>query len=88
VTPSVIGENTGPDNPYELPLDQYSEAVRRVSRKTKAGLCDMRKVFLRHLAKHNPNHAAQGVLTVDRVHLTPKGNQLASEALVEALLKN
>lgn len=37
-------------------------------------VCDLHKAFSDYLKINNPTNAEKGILTADRVHLTPKGN--------------
>src|SRR5439155_760150 len=43
---------------------------------TGAQLCDLRKAFVEHLEKHNPDDNEKGILTGDRGHLNEAGNRL------------
>ncbi|MDG2221936.1 MAG: SGNH/GDSL hydrolase family protein [Rubripirellula sp.] len=84
-TPTVIGEKADGSNPQDEMLDQYSEISRKVAKETDSQLLDLRKAFLAHLKQHNSKNAAQGILTIDSVHLNDDGNHLLSELVLDAL---
>ena len=93
-TPTVIGENIGN---FELgnkfkdvetmekmnaDLDEFSNVVRRLSSEFRTELIDLRKVFMNHITKNNPNNDAKGILTTDGVHLNDQGNQLIYDQMM------
>jgi lysophospholipase L1-like esterase len=82
-TPSVIGEKG--TNSLDAKLDEYADVSRKVAKETKSELCDLRKAFVDHLKKNNPDDKANGILTTDRVHLNEAGNRLVAETMLKAL---
>ena len=80
-TPAVIGEKTDFSNPQDGDLNQYSTIIRNIATKNSLPLIDLRKAFLDHNLKNNPDNKDRGILTTDRVHLNPKGNQLVAELM-------
>lgn len=84
-TPSVIGEKKDGKNQLDAQLDEYSEISRRVAQKTKIELCDLRNAFVGYLKLHNPDNDDKGILTVDKAHLSDKGNRLVARELLKAL---
>ncbi|MEO2024071.1 MAG: SGNH/GDSL hydrolase family protein, partial [Pirellulaceae bacterium] len=86
-TPSTIGEKTDGSNSLDTMLEQYSTISRQVARDTNSTLCDLRKAFLDHLKKHNPDNKARGILTGDGVHLNAAGNQFVAAQAAEALAR-
>jgi lysophospholipase L1-like esterase len=84
-TPTVIGEKKNGKNQLDAQLDEYSGISRRVAQKTKIELCDLRNAFVSYLKMHNPHNAEKGILTVDKAHLSDKGNRLVAEELLKAL---
>ncbi len=86
-TPTVIGEKKDGANELDTQLDEYSEISRRVAQKTKVELCDLRNAFVGYLKIHNRHNAEKGILTVDKAHLSDKGNRLVAEELLKALEK-
>jgi lysophospholipase L1-like esterase len=86
-TPTVIGEKKTGTNTLDAKLDQYAEISRKVAKETGVQLCDLRKAFLKHLAKHNADDKEKGVLTTDRVHLNEAGNKLVAETILATIDK-
>jgi lysophospholipase L1-like esterase len=85
-TPTVIGEKKAGANALDAKLDQYADISRGVAKELGLELCDLRKAFVDHLADHNPDDKASGVLTTDQVHLNPAGNRLVAETMLKMLV--
>lgn len=73
-TPSVIGERNDNSNQQDGDLNQYSKIIRDMAKDLYLPVCDLHKAFSDYLKINNPTNAEKGILTADRVHLTPKGN--------------
>jgi len=86
-TPSTIGEKTDGSNPLDSMLEEYSAISRKVAADTGSTLCDLRKAFLSHLKKHNPDNKQRGILTGDGVHLNGAGNKFLADRASEAIAK-
>lgn len=86
-TPAVIGERTDNSNQQDGDLNFYSNIIRRLALKYRCSLCDLRKAFLEHNQRNNPDNKASGILTSDRVHLNEAGNQLVCDLLLENLFR-
>ncbi len=84
-TPSVIGEKTGGANTLDAKLDQYSDITRKLAKELKLPLCDLRQAFLDYLKTNNKDNAEKGILTSDRVHLNPNGNEFVAETILKTL---
>lgn len=84
-TPSTIGEKTDGSNPLDTMLEEYSTISRKVAEDTGVTLCDLRKAFLDHLKKHNPDNKGRGILTGDGVHLNAEGNKFVAAQAAEAI---
>jgi lysophospholipase L1-like esterase len=84
-TPSVIGEKKDGGNNLDAKLDEYSDISRKVAKEMKLTLCDLRKAFVDHLKKNNPENKASGILTSDRVHLNEAGNRFVAEVMLKSL---
>jgi len=80
-TPAAIGEKTDFSNPQDGDMNEYSNIIRRIAKKNDLVLVDLRKAFLDHNLKNNPDNKDRGILTTDRVHLNAKGNQLVAEEM-------
>jgi lysophospholipase L1-like esterase len=81
-TPAVIGEKTDFSNQQDGDMNQYSQIIRNIAAKQNLPLCDLRKAFLAYNLKNNPENKESGIMTVDRVHLNDKGNQLVADLLL------
>jgi lysophospholipase L1-like esterase len=84
-TPSMIGEKTDGANPLDSMLDEYAAISRSVAKETKASLIDLRRLFLEHLRRANPDNKDSGILTQDGVHLNADGNRMVARWILDAL---
>jgi isoamyl acetate esterase len=84
-TPSVIGEKVGGANKLDAKLDEFATISRRVAREEKVPLCDLRKAFVDHLKKNNPDNKDRNILTRDGVHLNEAGNRFVADLMLKAL---
>jgi lysophospholipase L1-like esterase len=85
-TPGVIGEKTDFTNQQDGDLNAYSQIVRNLAQKFHCGLVDLREVFHNYELQNNPGNAEKGILTLDKVHLNEKGDQLVADKMLEVLL--
>lgn len=86
-TPAVIGEKNDFSNELDGDLNKYSVIIRSIAQKNNCTLIDLRKEFLDYLKDHNPENKDKGILTTDGVHLTPAGNELVAQKMVNAIVK-
>jgi lysophospholipase L1-like esterase len=84
-TPAVIGERTDFSNEQDGDLNLYSNWIRNFASKNDIPLVDLRKSFLAYNLENNKANADRGILTVDRVHLNIKGNQLVAAGIWKAI---
>lgn len=80
-TPAVIGERTDHSNQQDGDLNSYSNWLRAYSNKNNLPLVDLRQGFIQYNLKNNPENKESGILTTDRVHLTPAGNKFVAEEM-------
>lgn len=80
-TPAVIGERTDHSNPQDGDLNFYSQWIRNFAAKKSIPLVDLRSLFIQYNLANNPENKESGILTRDRVHLTPAGNNLVSKEM-------
>ena len=85
-TPAVIGEKTDFTNQQDGDLNAYSQSIRNLAQKFHCGLVDFREAFHNYELKNNPGNVERGILTLDKVHLSDAGNQLAADKILEVLL--
>lgn len=86
-TPSTIGEKPDGSNKLDTMLEEYSTISRKVAADTGVTLCDLRKAFIDHLKKNNPDNKERGILTGDGVHLNAAGNQFVAAQAAESIAK-
>jgi lysophospholipase L1-like esterase len=87
VTPAVIGEKNDFTNQQDGDLNAYSQIIRNLAQKWHCGLVDLREIFHNYELKNNPGNKVSGILTADRVHLNPAGNQLVADEMLGVLLQ-
>lgn len=85
-TPAVIGERTDFTNQQDGDLNAYSQIIRNLAQKFHCGLVDLREMFHNYELQNNPGNVEKGILTLDKVHLNEKGNQLVADKMLEQLL--
>jgi isoamyl acetate esterase len=86
-TPACIGEKTDFSNQQDGDINQYSQIIRNVAAKNNCEVCDLRKEFLAYNLQNNSENKEKGILTTDRVHLNPAGNQLVADLLLKMIVK-
>lgn len=84
-TPAVIGERTDWTNEFDGDLNLYSKWIRDFAWTKQLPLVDLRKAFLEYNLKNNRDNKVSGILTTDKVHLNPQGNQLVAAAIWKVL---
>jgi lysophospholipase L1-like esterase len=85
-TPACIGEKTDFTNQQDGDLNKYAQLIRGLAKNYRCELVDLRETFLAYNLKNNPENKESGVLTVDRVHLNPKGNELVASKMLDVLV--
>lgn len=80
-TPAVIGERTDHSNEQDGDLNLYSNWIRGFAAANHLPLVDLRSEFISYNLKNNPENKDRGILTVDRVHLNPTGQQFVADAM-------
>lgn len=81
-TPSVIGEKFDGSNEVDEDLDLFAKAIRNLAEKNNLPLCDLRKAFIDYEIKNNVENKEKNILTLDKVHLNEKGNQLVAQTMM------
>jgi lysophospholipase L1-like esterase len=80
-TPAVIGEKTDNSNQQDGDLNFYSNWLRAFTAKNNIPLVDLRAGVINYNLKNNPQNKESGILTTDRVHLTPAGNLFVAQEM-------
>ena len=86
-TPAVIGEKADGKNELDGDLNKFSQIIRQLAAKYGLPLCDLRRIFMEHLAQNNKDNKEKGILTTDGVHLNDAGNQLVAEQMLKIIMK-
>ena len=84
-TPAVIGEKTDNSNQQDGDLNFYSNWLRSFTTKNNIPLVDLRASFISYNLKNNLQNKESGILTTDRVHLTPAGNLFVAQQMWEVI---
>jgi lysophospholipase L1-like esterase len=84
-TPAVVGERNDMSNPLDGDLNRYSALIRGLASRFQVPLVDLRRIFLDHLVRNNPDNREKDVLTYDRVHMNAAGNQLIAASIWEVI---
>lgn len=80
-TPAAIGERTDMTNDFDGDLNKYCAIIRGIATKNNLPLVDLRKALLNYNLGNNPDNKEAGILTTDKVHLNPRGNQLVADEM-------
>ena len=84
-TPAVVGEKTDASNPLDGDLNRYSNIIRDIAKKNNLPLIDLRQKFYDYEKMNNPENKEKDILTYDRVHMNPKGNQFLADQMWKGL---
>jgi lysophospholipase L1-like esterase len=85
-TPSVIGEKANGSNQHDADLDAYANITRKVAKEQGIVLCDLRAAFRAYLKAYNATlELDRGILTVDSVHLSDRGNRLVANCAATSI---
>lgn len=84
-TPAAIGERTDHTNQQDGDLNMYCKWIRSFAASKQLQLVDLRAGLLNYNLQHNPENKEKGILTSDRVHLSPVGQQFVADAMWEEI---
>jgi lysophospholipase L1-like esterase len=80
-TPAAIGERTDNSNQQDGDINMYCNWIRTYAKTNQLQLVDLRKEFIDYNLKNNPENKEKGILTADRVHLNPIGQQFVADLM-------
>jgi acyl-CoA thioesterase I len=80
LTATPIYEDT--DNPENIELEKYNNALRQLAKEKKVVLCDLNKIFMSWYQKKAND---ENLLTTDGVHMNPRGNRMMTLFILRAL---
>ncbi|MCI0462958.1 MAG: GDSL-type esterase/lipase family protein [Gemmataceae bacterium] len=78
-----VGEKHDGTNKDDPKLEEFAEVQRQVARAMKVPLNDLRKAFVAHWKKHNPENRPSGILTYDGNHFNDSGHQFVAEQMLK-----
>lgn len=81
----VIGKRIDLNNNQDHKLEKYSCIIRKLATKYELPLADIRQAFLDYNLVFNTKDFEQDILTIDKVYLNNKGNQIAAEEIWKVL---
>ena len=84
-TLTVIGERINLNNDQDYDLKKYSNIISDLATKYELPLVDFRQAFLSYNLIYNTQDLEQDILTIDKVHLSNRGNQLVAEEIWSVL---
>jgi lysophospholipase L1-like esterase len=86
-TPAAIGERTDHSNQQDGDLNLYCNWIRKYATDNGLQLVDLRAGLLEYNLKNNLKNEERGMLTSDRVHLNPAGQQFVADAMWNEIKK-
>ncbi|MEI6086667.1 MAG: GDSL-type esterase/lipase family protein [Bacteroidota bacterium] len=86
-TPAAIGERTDNSNQQDGDLNLYCNWIRKYALDNALQLVDLRAGLMEYNLKNNHENKERGILTSDRVHLNPTGQQFVAEAMWNEIKK-
>jgi lysophospholipase L1-like esterase len=82
-TLTSVGEKHDGSNPDDPKLDEFAEVERDVAHAKQVPINDLRKAFVAHWKKHNPDNKSHGILTYDGNHFNDAGHQFVAEQMLK-----
>jgi lysophospholipase L1-like esterase len=82
-TLTSVGEKHDGTNKDDPKLEEFAEVERQVAKAKKVPLNDLRKAFVAHWKKHNPENRPNGILTYDGNHFNDAGHQFVAEQMLK-----
>jgi len=77
-----VGEKHDGTNKDDPNLDEFAEVEREVAKAKKVPLNDLRRAFVAHWKKYNPENKPSGILTYDGNHFNQKGMELVAQQML------
>lgn len=82
-TLTSVGERHDGTNKDDPKLDEFAEVERQVALAKNVPLNDLRKAFVAHWKKNNPDNKANGILTYDGNHFNDAGHRFVAEQMLK-----
>jgi lysophospholipase L1-like esterase len=77
-----VGEKHDGTNKDDPKLEEFAEVAREVAKAKQVPLNDLRKAFVAHWKKQNPDNKPSGVLTYDGNHFNQKGMEFVAQQML------
>jgi lysophospholipase L1-like esterase len=81
-TLTSVGEKHDGTNKDDPNLNEFAEVEREVAKAKKVPLNDLRKAFVAHWKKNNPDNKPSGILTYDGNHFNQRGMDFVAEQML------
>ncbi|HMF18896.1 MAG TPA: GDSL-type esterase/lipase family protein, partial [Gemmataceae bacterium] len=81
-TLTSVGEKHDGTNKDDSKLDEFAQIEREVARAKNVPVNDLRKAFVAHWKKNNPQNKGSGILTYDGNHFNDAGHQFVAEQML------
>ena len=78
-----VGEKHDGTNPNDKKLEEFAEIARQVAKQKSVPLNDLRKAFVEHWRKHNPDNQPSGILTYDGNHFNDAGMRFVAAQMLK-----
>jgi lysophospholipase L1-like esterase len=82
-TLTSVGEKHDGTNKDDPKLEEFAAIGRLVAQEKKVPLNDLRKAFVEHWKKNNPENKPSGILTYDGNHFNDAGMQFVAEQMLK-----
>jgi lysophospholipase L1-like esterase len=82
-TLTSVGEKHDGTNKDDPNLEKFAEIARQVAKAKDLPLNDLRKAFVEHWKKNNPDNKGSGILTYDGNHFNDAGNKFVAEQMLK-----
>lgn len=77
-----VGEKHDGTNKDDAKLDEFAQVEREVAQAKNVPLNDLRKAFVAHWMKNNPDNKPSGILTYDGNHFNQQGMDFVAEQML------
>jgi lysophospholipase L1-like esterase len=77
-----VGEKHDGTNKDDARLDEFARVQREVAREKQVPLNDLRKAFVEHWKRNNPDNKSSGILTYDGNHFNQNGHNFVAEQML------
>ena len=78
-----VGEKHDGTNKDDPKLDEFAAVQREIAKAKNVPLNDLRKAFVDHWKKNNPDNKSAGILTYDGNHWNDAGHQFVAEQMLK-----